>query len=219
MSETATQEAPETKEVETPKVENPEGVLKKNQELLGKLTKAEQERKDLADKVSQFEAKEAERERARLEKRGEWETLRDNLETSHKTALESEQARYKTLFENASRDQLAVAIGKHDLAEGASAERLAKLLLLDEIKPTEENGKVVWRKIATDEQVDLNEFIPSIATAYGEYFASDNNPGGDAPGNNGKRIGSVKKRSEMSTAEKSAYIAAHGNAAYQKLPY
>ena len=97
------------------------------------------------------------------------------------------------------------------------AERLAKLLLLDEIKPVEENGKVVWRKIATDEEVRLNEFIPSITDAYGEYFKADNNPGGDAPGNGGK-VTSGKKRSTMTRAEKSAYITANGEEAYNKLP-
>lgn len=192
-----------------PVVKNPEAVLAKNAELLGKLATEKKEREALAVRVSEFEKAEADRQQKALEKKGDYDKLRENMEASHKSALEAEQGRYRSLFENSARYQLAVEIGKHAPIQGTE-ERLAKLLLLDEIKPTEENGKVVWRKIATDEEVALNEFIPSISTAYGEYFQANNNPGGDAPGNTGKTTSTGKAWEKATLTERNAAIRAAG---------
>lgn len=202
-----------------PKVENPEAVLAKNKELLGKLASEKAEREALAARVAEFEKKQTDDEQKRLEKRGEWEKLRETMEASHKTALETEHARYQTLFANSARFELAVELGKHEILDG-TAERLAKLLLLDEIRPVEEKDKVVWRKITSDEEVKLNEFIPSIKEAYGEYFKADNNPGSDAPGNTGKVNTAGKKWDTMTRDEKNAAIREHrGDAAAAKKKY
>jgi hypothetical protein len=204
---TATQTEPETTTDE--RVEKPEAVLAKNKELLGVIAREKKEREALATRISEFEKAETDRQQKALEKKGDYDKLRENMEKSHTDAIAAEKGRYDALFTNASRYQLAVEIGKHEPLEGTS-ERLAKLLLLDEIKPTEEEGKVVWRRIDTDEKVSLKEFIPSIKEAYGEYFKADNVPGGDAPGNTGKTNGSGKKWADMSRSDRNDAIRAAG---------
>lgn len=211
--DTATQLA---KGAATEPVKNPDGLLEKNKELLGKVVDLNAKVKEFEAYKAQVEAEKAADEQKKLEKKGEWETLRGNMEKSHAEALEAQNSRYAALFESASRSELAVEIAKHDILEG-TAERLAKLLLLDEIKPVDENGKVVWRKIATDEEVQLSTYIPSIADAYGEYFKGDTNPGSNAPGNK-RPVSTSQNRSQMSTAEKSAFVAKHGKEAFLKLP-
>lgn len=213
MEETATQPTEETPVV----VEKPEAVLAKNKELLGKLAKEKEQRESLAARIAEFEAEKAERERKNLERKGEWEQLRANLEESKAKEIAEREARYSKLFENTSRYQLAVELDGHGVLEGKT-ERLAKLLLLEAIRPVEEDNRVVWRRLDTDEEVNLKDFIPSIKDAYGEYFMADNNPGSNAPGS-GKGIGGSKNRSKMTTAEKTAYIRQHGQAAYHALPY
>lgn len=201
------------------KVENPEGVLNKNRELLEKNSRYKSEVESLSQRLKEFEKAEAERQAKQLERKGEWETLRAKMEESHSKALSEKDARYSALFENASRDQLAVELGKHALREGVYGEQLAKLLLLDEIRPVEENGQVVWRRKDTDEQVKLNEFIPKLAEnpVYDWAFAAKNNPGIDARGNIGKAPTTLH-RTKMSTAEKSAYVTKYGQAAFLQLP-
>lgn len=200
---------PPTDDPKPEPVKDPEAVLAKNKELLGKLAAEKAEREAALARIAEFEKKESDAERAKLEKKGEWEKLRDSMEKSHTETLTAEQTRYNALFNNASRYQLAVELSKHELAEGANAEHLSKLLL-DEIKPVEEKGGVIWRKIETDEEVKLNEFIPSIKDAYGNFFKADNNPGGDAPGNNGKTTTTNKKWSEATLAERNDAIRAAG---------
>ncbi len=192
----------------TPPVKDPAAVLAKNAELLAKLAAGKKDSEALTARLAEFERKEAEAERQKLEKKGDWEKIREAMEKSQAEKDAAKDARYDKLFENTSRYQLAVEIGKQKLAEGANPEQLAKLLLLDEIKSVEENGKIVWRKLDTDEEVKLHEFIPTLSDnpAYGIYLDSDINPGGDAPGNTGTTKPSGGKWSTMTTAERSQAI-------------
>jgi len=200
---TATQTAQEPPA--EPKVKDPDAVLKKNEELLGKLKTANETAKTLADKIAEFEKADSERERKSLEKKGDYDKI---LAARDKADAEKEAAwttKYDTLFSNSARYELAVALDGHDVLDGKS-EQLAKLLLLEAIKPVNENGSVVWRKIDTDETVSLKDFIPAIKDVYDNFFKADNIPGSDAPGNTGKVNGPSGKWDKMSREERSKAI-------------
>lgn len=223
MEATATQETTTEAQIDNretptaPKVENPEAVLKKNQELLGKLAKEKSEREALAARVAEFEAAEAQREEERLKKNGEIEKVYQKRIEEREKALSAKDAEIEALFSDSARFQLSTEIGNLPILEG-TAPKLAKLLLLDEIKPAREDGKLVWRRQDTDEQINLKEFLPTLQDAYGEFFKADNNPGGDAPGNTGKVNAGGTKRSQMDTKAKLAFIKKHGQDAFLKLP-
>lgn len=212
--ETATQE--ETPEIEeTPKVENPEGVLKKNKELLGKLTEAEKARKDLADKVAAFEAAEAKREEEKLQKKGDYEKLLEARKGEFEKKLGEKDQELETLFTQYADKELQLAIPT-DVFDDAR-EDFSIVLRTKYVKPVREDGKLVWKSLDGLETIDLKTFIPTLEAAHGRYFKADNNPGGDAPGNS-TRISTGIKRSAMTRAEKTAYISKHGQAGYEKLP-
>lgn len=201
----------------TATVKDAEAVLKKNQELLKKLAEQKADREALAAKVADFEKKESEAEAKRLEKRGDYEKLVEKLKEDQVKALSDKDARYEQLFSRFAGKELQLAIPADVFDE--MREDFSIILRTKYLKPVEDDGKVIWKSLDGLETIDLATFIPSLKDAHGGFFKADNNPGGDAPGNNGKVKGGAKKRSEMTNAEKSAYIAAHGNATYLKLPY
>lgn len=211
---TATQTAKE----ETPEVVvNPEGVLKKNEELLRKLKDESDARKELADRVAAFEAAEAKREEEKLQKKGDYDKLLETRKGEFEKKLGEKDQELEALFTQYAEKELQLAIPA-DVFEDAR-EDFSIVLRTKYLKPVREDGKLVWKSLDGLETIDLKTFIPTLETAHGRYFKADNNPGGDAPGNSKRIAGGTLKRSAMTTTEKSAYIREHGNAKYQQLPY
>jgi hypothetical protein len=208
---------PPAEESTTPEVivEKPEAVLKKNQELLGKLKREQAQREELAAKVAAFEQAEAKREEEKLQKKGDFEELikKRDLEQQKKDA--AKDARYESLFTQYAEKELQLAIPAEVFED--SREDFSIVLRTKYLKPVEEDGKLVWKSLDGLETIDLKTFIPTLEATHGRFFKADNNPGGDAPGNS-QRIGTGVKRSAMTTKEKTAFIRANGQAAYQNLP-
>jgi membrane protein involved in colicin uptake len=202
---------------EPPKVENPEAVLAKNKELLGKLASAKQIEADLAARVKAYEDKEAAEEAAKLTKKGDFDKLADRLKAENEAKLTEANARYEKRFKSDAEKELKLAIIDADAHEDeGTVDVLATYLLAKKIQPTDEDGVTVWRTL-DGEQVELKDFIPTLKTTHGRHFKSDNISGGDAPGNKGSIPASLK-RSTMTVEQKSAYITKHGQEAYLKLP-
>lgn len=200
---------------ETPVVKDPAAVLKKNEELLGKLAKEKADREELAVKVAAFEAAEAKREEEKLQKKGDYEKLLEARKGEFEKKLGEKDQELEALFTQYAEKELQLAIPA-DVFEDAR-EDFSIVLRTKYLKPEREDGKLVWKSLDGLETIDLKTFIPTLEAAHGRYFKADNNPGGDAPGNS-QRLSTGVKRSAMTTKEKTQFIRANGQAAYDKLP-
>lgn len=217
---TATQTANET--ADEPKVKDPEAVLKKNEELLGKLKTAAETNKALSDRLRSFEDKEADRERKSAEKRGDFEKALKLVEDERDKGYADRDAKYANLFQSSASHRLGIIAANHDVLP-QYLDDFAVIVQRHYARAFEaEDGTIVWKSPDGLRTIDLDELIPTLKAAHGVFFKNplspgtggeqDKTTGGDAPGG--------KKWADMNTNERSAAIRdADGNVEAAKKKY
>lgn len=201
------------------KVENPEGVLRKNKELLAAMKEQKEAAQRLEQELADYKAREAAEEAKRLEKKGDYEKLLEKRKAEFDAELQKREERIAAMFNTMAEKDLQLAIPSNVIDE--LREPFAIILRAKHIQPVEEDGRTVWKSLDGLERYDdLPAFIKSLESdpAYGNFFKGDNHPGSNAPGNKGRVTGGTLQRSKMTTAEKTAYIKKHGQAAFLQLP-
>lgn len=206
-----TTETPET----TEKAKDADAVLAKNKELLGKLAAEKKEREAMKARLDAIDKEKAKADEEALKKAGEFEKLFEQRKGEFDMQLAEKDAQIASMFATMAAKDLRLSLPATVIDE--LREPFAIVLQAKHIKPVVEDGTVVWKSLDGLETIDLETYLPSLEKSYGHFFKADNNPGGDAPGNNGNVTGG-QKRSAMSRAEKTAYIGKHGDEAYLKLP-
>jgi hypothetical protein len=156
----------------TPPAQEPDGLAKKNQELLAEAKNAKAEARTLAAKLAEYEAEKAAREEAEAVKRGEFEKLLEKEKGEKATILQRYQA---ATIGNALKAALVDVKVAPAALEAAEALMRAKGATLGQDDAPMIDGK------------PLAEYVKSWAESdAGKFFVSaPNSSGGGAPGASG----------------------------------
>jgi hypothetical protein len=179
------------------------------------------------ERWEQLTKAEKEREQRKAEEKGEWEKLRGQLQEQHQKQIQEWEGREKTLLSQLDQKIVDEAI----LGAAAQHDAYAHLLpkyAKDFVKVVEEDGR--RRPVVVDERGDrrLNEkgedmTIPQLVEwmkvqeQYWPLFKGHGVAGGGSSGRSGAGGAHSKKISEMSEAEKVAFVQEHGLDRYKEL--
>lgn len=183
-------------------------ITKNRDELLAEKREAKQKLKDAEDAKAAAERKAA-------EESGDVEQVKVALEKKHAEELAAKDAiiapledfRYNALVNNG----LTSALAEHNVPEAQRPAVTALLKSANKIEIADNN--------ATVDGKPLGDFVKNwAATDAGKVFVTAPRNGGvPQPGGPGG-AGGDKTRSQMSHAEKGAYVREHGSEAYNALP-
>ncbi len=183
--------------------EQVEALKAKNAELLGE-TKAERAKRQA------LEAAQTEAEEARAKEKGEFKSLYEKtlaeLEKERQAAQEYRQQVTRSTLEGEA-GKIAAELSRDTARAALLSEQAQKLL-----KPTDEGLQYEIGGV----QVDRAKALDHLRASFPFLVDGSQASGGGATGGNGGAVS--QKRSAMSAAEKAAFIAEHGQAAYLKLP-
>lgn len=172
-------------------------------ELLGE-TKAERQKR------REIEEAQAEAERKRAEEQGQFQDLykqtQAELEKERQAAAEYRQKIARATLEGEA-GKIAAELSRDTARAALLAEQAAKF-----IKPTDDGLKFEIGGV----QVDRAKALDHLRASFPFLVDGSQASGGGATGGNGGAVS--QKRSAMSAAEVSAYVAEHGQAAFLKLP-
>lgn len=187
-----------------------EGLKAKNNELLGKLKKAQ---KDSAIDPADLEAAERERDDWKQKATDASKALakaQKDAEAATKRANEVDAAHKSTLSDAA----LTEALTKVGVTNPVHL-KAAKALLASGVQVVDENGN---RVVKAGEKA-LSDYITEWAGGdEGKHFVGPAGTTGDGAQGAGRFTGTAPKRSEMSVTDKAAYVNKHGQEAFLKLP-
>ena len=202
---------------------NAQGLVDKNKELLGKLKKKDEEFSDLKDRLDDIEAEKKKAEEDAALKSGDIEKIKEQLEAKHKSELEKKDAIIASKDEELS--SMKGQLHKHMVDDG-----LTSALAQGGVAPQymdaasalikAQHSAEVGKDGAMLEGKPLKDFVSTwLQGEHGEHFlTTPKNGGGGAKGpNDGGKAPSDTGRSEMTHAEKAAYIREHGKEAYEQL--
>ena len=183
--------------------EQVEALKAKNAELLGE-TKAERAKRQA------LEAAQTEAEEARAKEKGEFKSLYEKtlgeLEKERQAAQEYRQQVTRSTLEGEA-GKIAAELSRDTARAALLAEQAAKFIKPGDNGLTFEIGGV---------QVDRAKALDHLRASFPFLVDGSQASGGGATGGSGGAVS--QKRSAMSAADKAAYIAEHGQAAYLKLP-
>lgn len=219
MSEeiTTPTEQPETKVI------NPEAVLAKNQELLGELAKY----KKLAKQAEGFDfdkaraameaAEKAEEEH--LVKKGEFDKILETKERLWNEKITQTEAERNEILNGFVRKELELMyLQQFDGREGYSD--LAVERIIDKVEAERKDGKldIKVKNSIGDAKDELNKLFGALREQYPALFKADITAGSGASGSGTGGQSVTTNRGSMSVAEKSAFIAKHGQDKFLQLP-
>ncbi|NUB24717.1 hypothetical protein [Azospirillum brasilense] len=161
-----------------------ESLAAKNAELLDEKKKVAAEKRDLAEKVSEFETAAEAAERKRLESKGEWDKLRAKLEDGHKKEIEGLKAALDT-EKSATRKLVAEDGLRKSIIDSGVAPHFADAVfsMLKDSVSVFEDGDVRKAVAKTDSgEIDVAEFVKGfVGSDKGKHFvAAPLNGGGGA---------------------------------------
>lgn len=222
------------------------GLVAKRDELLAEKKKAQAELNDIKSKynpeeydkvLSEYKAIQESKLSAeeRLAKREQELTTqfsqreKDLLKKiESETTLLNEQVTKK---DQALRKYLVDSKLQSEIVNASGVPELLMPALRDKVQVVEENGEYVVRVIdngvtrigdSSGTPMTITQLVNEFREnpVYGMAFKSSGATGGSATGNStASTSGAASKRSTMTTAQKTAYIAKHGQEAYLKLDY
>ncbi len=218
MADESTAPAEQTSEPQTTTepVRDAEAVLKQNAELLAEVKKL----KTLTKEADGFDFQKARaaieaQEKAeldRLTKKGEWDKLKEQLDTRHATELQKAKDDFEGLLGNLKREKLTNAL----VEKGALPDR-AKYLVHELDAQIELDAKeFTLKKIGgIGDATEFDLLVESVRKASPFFFASQTQPGGSASGsgsNSGSSANTMPKAQwdAMNVKEQAAYIKSGG---------
>lgn len=176
----------------------------------------------------------AEAEQQRLKDSGDFDALKAQLETNHQSALAAKDERIGKLTKQIEKllysDQIKTVLSDKDV-EGNPVLLMGPLRDRVKIEEDSETGEFRMTVLNADGHPMLNSSNqPATLKDLALQFKSDENYAGAFKGVNQSGGGTPnksgggapingKKRSEMSTTEKAAFVREHGADEYNKLPY
>lgn len=185
------------------------------------------------EEIEQLLAAEADRTKKKHEEAGEWDKLREQMNTAHATALMTKDKEIQRLTE-ALNEALVVGEASRVLAEEKGSTTLLLPHIQRNVRVVEKDGKFIPVVVDKDgnSRVDGQGLPLSIKALVAEMKKSDEfsrafdgtgqsgggaPPGGRPPG--GAPPAGGKNRSKMTVPEKAAYIKEHGQVAFLQLPH
>lgn len=183
------------------------------------------------DTVRELLEQKREREMRSAEEKGEWQKLRDQLVRQNEEKLRSKDDEVMTMrktLENYLVDNAAISA----IAEFDGVPELLLPHVKSSIRLVEDGGKYVTQIVDSDgsprinsdgEFMSIKEFVSEMKThpVLGMGFKAPKTSGAganpNAAGDRSRKVPQSKSKAEMSDAERQAFIAEHGFAAYKKL--
>lgn len=183
------------------------------------------------DVKAMLEEREAAKEKKAKEE-GDWASLREQMEANHATAVKEKDEKINKLTKWAQTsllDKEAIAAMSHKDIQGNPRFLMPTIRDRVEVTETDDGFDIVVRREDGAPMLNSESKPASIKDLllelkknpeYAAAFQGLNQSGGGAPGGNGSGGGApgALKRSQMSTAQKAAYVREHGQAEYLKLP-
>jgi hypothetical protein len=170
-----------------------------------------------------------ETERKKLETAGEWDKLKEQINTQHKKELDKREQRegqllgqiQKLIVDNVATSAIAGAKGEPELLLPHIRSRTAVVEENGEFEVRVLNNKGEPRVNADGEYMTITDLITEMRNdnIFSRAFDGSGASGGGTPPSKSGGAGSTKKRSEMSVDEKSEYIEKHGIQSFLSLAY
>jgi DNA-binding transcriptional MerR regulator len=182
------------------------------------------------DEIAELLSAQQKAEEEKHLKAGEWEKVKANMLEQHEKALKAkdeEVARMRATIDN----RLIAAEATRAIAEMKGVPDLLLPHVQRQTKVVQDDSgeyvarvidnKGEYRSNAKGEYLTIQDLVAEMreSTVFGRAFEGTGAGGSGAPVKTSSAGGGNKKRSEMSAAEKAAYIGQHGKPAYDTLPW
>ena len=206
MSEEAIAPAEQAPETQPEAVRDAEAVLKQNAELLAEVKKL----KPLAKKAEGFDfdaasaAIEAQTkaEQDRLTKKGEWDKLKEQLDTRHATELGKAKDELNNLLSNLKRERLTNVLTEKGVLPDRAKYLVHELDSQVELESTDEGFRL--KKIGgIGDATEFDAMIENVKSTSPFFFAAQGASGSGASGsqNNGSGTAKTVTRSQWDAAD------------------
>lgn len=202
--------AEQIENTETPElVQNPEGLLRKNKELLRELA----ELKRIADKARGYDFEEAERakeslrkaEEERLTKRGEYDKLMEQKSKAYEERLKAANDKASLIENRLKHEKLANAL----MEKGVLPDRVNYLVrdLVESVELVTTDRGFELRKVnGIGDADEFNQLVEEVKAKTPFFFAASLASGSGATGSQGNGAVSSKKWGDLTRAEKAQAI-------------
>jgi hypothetical protein len=150
----------------------------------------------------------------KLTKKGEWDTLREQLENRHKAELEKVTAQHDSLLSTLKREKLTNVLTEKGVLPDRAKYLVHELDAQIELENSE-SGFSLKKKGGIGDAVEFDALIENVKVASPFFFAGQTQSGGGATGSGGN-AGGGKTMPEaqfdsMSPREQAAYISSGGS--------
>lgn len=181
------------------------------------------------EEIAEMLSAQAQREEERLNKAGEWEKLRAQMNEKHAADLEAERTN-STRMRGALDRHLIDAAATAAIAAAKGVPQLLLPHVQRHMKVVEENGEYVAQVVdakgdprinGKGEPLTVADLVAEMRQSeiFGRAFeASGQSGSGKQPGNGGGGAGATKKSDFKSEKDRAAWVEKHGFDAYRGLP-